>query len=67
MLITSAPQQQNIIPFLTLLNPNVKLHAVMEMVVQKAKFGEITFTMTIKNGVAELKTLGTVVRKRRKY
>jgi hypothetical protein len=67
MLTTTTQQQANIVPFLALLNPNVKFHAVVEMLVQKVEFGEITITANLKDGVVDLKTLGSVVRKRYKY
>jgi hypothetical protein len=67
MLITTTQLQASIVPFLTLMSPNARLHAAIEMTVQKVEFGEITFTVTIKDGVADLKTFSPVVRKRYKY
>jgi len=67
MLITETQMQASIVPFLTLLKPNVKLHAAVEMIVQQTEFGEITFTVMIKKGEADFKTLNTVIRKRYKY
>jgi hypothetical protein len=67
MSITETQPQANIVPFLTLMNPNVKLHAIVEMITQQTEFGEITFTVNIKNGEADVKSLNTVVRKRYKY
>jgi hypothetical protein len=67
MSIIETQPQANIVPFLTLLNPNVKLHAVVEMIVQQTEFGEITFTVNIKGGEAKVESLNTVIRKRYKY
>ena len=67
MSITETQLQANIVPFLVLLNPNVRLHALVELITQKTEFGEVTFTVMIKDGVADLKTLNTVIRKRYKY
>ena len=67
MSTTETQLQASIIPFLTILKPNVKLHAVVELIAQKTEFGEITFTVMLKNGVADTKTLNTVIRKRYKY
>ena len=62
---TSSPA--NTVPFLALLSPNAKLHAAIELDAQKTEFGEITYTVVLRGGVADLSTINTVIRKRYKY
>jgi hypothetical protein len=67
MLTTPTQLQASIVPFLTLLKPNVKFHAAVEATVQKMNYGEATFTVTLKDGGVDLKSFSVVVRKRIKY
>lgn len=67
MSITQTELQGSIVPFLTLLSPNVRLHSAVEKDAQELGFGELTYTVELKEGVADLKTLSCVARKRIKY
>lgn len=64
--IKTSPQE-NTVPFLELLKPNVALHAAIERDCQNLNFGQITFTFQIKNGKVDLRSLNTVMSRRYKY
>lgn len=49
------------------LSPNLSLHAAIEKDSQSVGYGEITYTVMVKNGKADMGTLSTVIRKRKKY
>jgi len=50
-----------------LLSQNLALHAVIEKDVQTTDFGEITYVVELKDGVADMDTLNITIRKRYKY
>ena len=50
-----------------LLELNLPLHIIIESEVQRTPFGQITFTVLIKDGVSQLGTLNIVKNRRRRY
>jgi len=49
------------------LQSNTSLHLVVENEVRQTPFGQITFTVQVKNSVAQIETLNVVKNRRRKY
>lgn len=50
-----------------LLKRNLLFHVLVENEVQQTPFGQLTFNIMIKEGVAQIETLNLVKSKRRKY
>lgn len=50
-----------------ILRKNELLHVVVENEVRQTPFGTITFTVEVKNGVVDMKSLNVVKQKRTKY
>jgi len=65
--LTRVQLQASIVPFLTLMAPNAKFHAAMELTAQRMQYGEVTFTVNLNQGAVDMKSLNVVVRKRIKY
>jgi len=50
-----------------LLSANLPLHAIIENEVRLTPFGQITFTLMVKDGVAQIETLNIIKSRRRRY
>ena len=58
---------QNTSALQKLLEPNLAFHALIENEVRQTPFGQLTFNVIIKDGVAQIGTLNLVKSRRRKY
>jgi len=70
LLITSTTKmlnQENTTNLYELLQTNLALHAVIEKDIQTTDFGELTYVVELKDGVADMSTLNITIRKRYKY
>jgi len=70
LLITSTTKmlnQENTTNLYKLLSPNLALHAVIEKDIQTTDYGELTYVVELKDGVADMSTLNITIRKRYKY
>jgi len=49
------------------LEKNINLHIVLENQIQQMEYGQMTLTVQLSNGTAQMTTLNLVKQKRKKY